>query len=100
MNNDLIRRSFLLKGLELSIDNMRRIAGNDKKINRAIDLVQSARDFAAAQPAVKAVEVVHCEECKNFGRNLENETYCKAVGGLTDPEENDFCSYGERRGEE
>ena len=48
-------------------------------------------------PAVDAVEVVRCKDCKRFHRNLENDTYCDCVGGLSDPEEHDFCSYGERR---
>lgn len=41
------------------------------------------------------VLVVRCKDCKHFRRNLENDTYCDCVGGLSDPEENDFCSYGE-----
>lgn len=48
-------------------------------------------------PTVDAVEVVRCAQCKHFKRNLENDTYCSSVNGLTDPEEDDFCSYGERR---
>jgi hypothetical protein len=46
---------------------------------------------------VDAVEVLRCKDCKHFGYNLENDTLCRAVSGLSDPEENDFCSYGERR---
>ena len=44
-----------------------------------------------------AVPVVRCRDCKHFKRNLENDTYCSSVNGLTDPEEDDFCSYGERK---
>ena len=51
-------------------------------------------------PTVDAVEVVRCKDCKHFGHNIENETYCRCTGGLSDPEENDFCSYGERRAED
>ena len=47
-------------------------------------------------PTVDAVEVVRCAQCKHFKRNLENDTYCSSVNGLTDPQEDDFCSYGER----
>ena len=53
-----------------------------------------------SQAAVDAVEVVRCKDCKHFRRNLENDTYCDCVGGLTGPEENDFCSYGERKDNE
>ena len=34
-----------------------------------------------------------CEECSNFGYNLENDTYCGCPEGLSDPKEVDFCSY-------
>ena len=46
---------------------------------------------------VDAVSVVRCAQCKHFKRNLENDTYCSSVNGLTDPQEDDFCSYGERK---
>ena len=45
--------------------------------------------------AVDAVIPVRCAQCKHFKRNLENDTYCSSVNGLTDPQEDDFCSYGE-----
>ena len=48
-------------------------------------------------PAVDAVIPVRCAQCKHFKRNLENDTYCSRVNGLTDPQEDDFCSYGERK---
>ena len=51
-------------------------------------------------PAVDAVIPVRCAQCKHFKRNLENDTYCSSVNGLTDPQEDDFCSYGEKRGSE
>ena len=46
---------------------------------------------------VDAVPVVRCAQCKHFKHNLENDTYCSSVNGLTDPQEDDFCSYGERK---
>ena len=46
---------------------------------------------------VDAVIPVRCAQCKHFKRNLENDTYCSSVNGLTDPEKDDFCSYGERK---
>lgn len=46
-----------------------------------------------------APPIGRCEECKRFGRNTENDTYCSCVGGLTDPEEDDFCSYFEPKEE-
>ena len=49
---------------------------------------------------VDAVPVVRCKDCKHFKRNLENDTYCSSVNGLTNPLEDDFCSYGERRADD
>ena len=54
-------------------------------------------DDIESAPTVDAVEVVRCAQCKHFKRNLENDTYCSSVNGLTDPQEDDFCSYGERK---
>lgn len=51
--------------------------------------------FGGIAPDV--VKVVRCKDCKHFGYNLENDTLCRVVSGLSDPEENDFCSYGEKR---
>ena len=51
-------------------------------------------------PAVDAVIPVRCAQCKHFKRNLENDTYCSSVNGLTDPQEDDFCSYGERKSDD
>ena len=58
-----------------------------------------AKQIADA-PTVDAVPVVRCAQCKHFKRNLENDTYCSSVNGLTDPQEDDFCSYGERRADD
>ena len=45
------------------------------------------------------VKVVRCKDCKHFRRNLENDAYssCVCCGGMADPEETDFCSFGERK---
>ena len=56
-----------------------------------------AKSFIDDAPTVDAVPVVRCKDCKHFKRNLENDTYCSSVNGLTDPQEDDFCSYGERK---
>ena len=50
--------------------------------------------------AVDAVPVVRCKNCRHFGCNLENDTFCRCCGGLSDTEEDDFCSYGERKDNE
>ena len=50
--------------------------------------------------SISAVPVVRCRECKHWKRNLENDTYCSHADGLSDPEEHDFCSYGQRKEDE
>ena len=63
-----------------------------------VNTVAAVKVAVAMQEAtVDAVEVVRCKDCKCFSRNFENDTLCRSVYGLSDPEEDDFCSYGERR---
>ena len=64
--------------------------------NEALTIAQYDIEFVDLMPD-DMVHVVRCKDCKHFRRNLENDTYCDCVGGLTDPEEYDFCSYGERK---
>lgn len=47
-------------------------------------------------PTVDAVEAVRYSKCKHFGHNMENDTYCSVVNGLSGSEPDDFYSYGER----
>ncbi len=88
--DDLISRSALLKeGIRGKY-----LVGADGSI---LIPVHCVRKYIKEAPAVDAVIPVRCTQCKHFKRNLENDTYCSSVNGLTDPEEDDFCSYGERR---
>ena len=69
--------------------------------------------FLKKQPTVDAVEVVRCRECKYWGDEAGKLQHsdgvlfarCKVHNYLIDgrhtgwcPTENDFCSYGERKG--
>ena len=47
-----------------------------------------------AMPAVDAVQVVRCKDCRHFKLNLENDPYCSHRNGLSDLKPDDFCSYG------
>lgn len=47
-------------------------------------------------PAVDAVEVVRCRDCKHYKPD-EYECGCDFAGGLPYVKADDFCSYGERR---
>lgn len=49
-------------------------------------------------PAVDAVEVVRCRDCKYFAIGGADRPWCRHEKGLCDDVESDyFCSYGERR---
>lgn len=45
-----------------------------------------------------AVEVVRCRDCKHYERNPNRGgPMCTEFLGLTIPDADDFCSYGERK---
>lgn len=97
MTNDLIRRSALLKDLEYD------------PAKRAIVQPQSTFGIILSAPAVDAVEVVRCVECRFNVNNMEADPLCLndytgadivcaywESDGLA---AEDFCSHGERRSE-
>lgn len=53
------------------------------------------------EPTVDAVKVVRCKDCIGKAHWYKNDYGCTICGmsGLFVVEDNDFCSYGERRGE-
>ena len=85
--DDLISRSALLAYIQTDVED----GGVSGMVGGAL------KRYVKRVPAVEAVIPVRCAQCKHFKRNLENDTYCSSVNGLTDPEEDDFCSYGERK---
>lgn len=60
---------------------------------------QRIQKLIANAPSVDAVPAVRCQDCKNFCRNNENDPYCADRRGLSDPEPDGFCNFGERREE-
>lgn len=84
---DLISRSALLADIQTDVED----GGVSGMVGGAL------KRYVKRAPAVDAVIPVRCAQCKHFKRNLENDTYCSSVNGLTDPQEDDFCSYGERK---
>lgn len=93
MNNDLISRSALMEKLG------QRARKHEYDECTELTIYEDMHEVKNA-PAVDAVIPVRCAQCNHFKRNLENDTYCSSVNGLTDPQEDDFCSYGEKRGSE
>ena len=84
---DLISRSALLADIQTDVED----GGVSGMVAGAL------RRYVRRAPVMDAVIPVRCAQCKHFKRNLENDTYCSSVNGLTDPQEDDFCSYGERK---
>ena len=90
MNNNLISRSALLEEFEWL--KMTVGSGSVGDIKDAIERIKKA-------PAVDAVEVVRCRDCKHWGTGYGGETeYCKVcefanymVGA------NGYCLYGEHK---
>ena len=60
---------------------------------------QKIQELIAYAPSIDAEPVVRCQDCKNFRRNEENDPYCADRRGLSDPEPDGYCSYGEQREE-
>lgn len=52
-------------------------------------------------PAVDAVPVVRCKDCKYWEIGKDYEPYCNHWGNMmADTVEDDFCSFGERKDNE
>ena len=102
MNNDLISRSALIEKIENTdwyhISESGNLAkGANSELHTPLFKADDIFTALENANAVDSVIPVRCAQCKHFKRNLENDTYCSSVNGLTDPEEDDFCSYGERK---
>lgn len=101
MNEDLISRSTLSEKLQAHHDFFVNGWGGFSNLpikdKIRVDEITNCIAEVMNAPAVDAVIPVRCAQCKHFKRNLENDTYCSSINGLTDPQEDDFCSYGERR---
>lgn len=67
--------------------------------NEFSDTYDKARilDLVDEQPAVDAVEVVRCKDCRFY---YKDEKWCERLGLCGAFNENDFCSHGERRKDE
>ena len=101
MNEDLISRSALSEKLQAHhdffVNGWGGFSNLPTKDKVRVDEITNCIAEVMNAPVVDAVIPVRCAQCKHFKRNLENDTYCSSVNGLTNPLEDDFCSYGERR---
>jgi hypothetical protein len=69
----------------------------DRYGNGFNDCLERVKDIIDEQPAIDAVEVVRCKDCKC----LTEDGFCwekiNSVVGYKIPNPYDFCSYGERK---
>lgn len=87
---DLISRE-ALKQFPIRRDHCDKENGDE----RFISGIESVLEYAEQLPAVDAVPVVRCKDCRYF--STANIPSCTSPYGIIDPEPDDFCSYGERR---
>ena len=55
---DYVSRAFLLEGMDLSIVAAKAMAGDDLVALKAVDIMQTLRDFVSEAPAARVVPVV------------------------------------------
>lgn len=70
----------------------------------AAGIVKVARDYnfvltvIDSTPTVDAVEVIRCKNCKWYVEDREFPPFCdNPICGMQHPNDETFCSYGERR---
>lgn len=95
MQNDLISRS----ALDVDLQNLVR------EYNRNCESDKSAGAFEALYhlrlaPAIDAVPVVYCRECRRWRVGLDRtNTWCALLNGM-ETVEPDYCSFGKRRADD
>lgn len=62
-----------------------------------IYLNESACDQIKMMPTIDAVPVVRCKDCTYYRDSNHIDHGCSSVYGITEPDDNDFCSYGQRK---
>ena len=80
MNNDLISREALLEAIRTDVAPL--------TLSMVFQHIYSA-------PAVDAVEVVRCKDCR-YGEDFGEECFCHYCGSDWNLPDH-YCSYGERR---
>lgn len=87
MDKEYIERKDVLKEL------------NRNSITKKITLADgvSIYDTIKNIPTTDVVEVVRCKNCKHFITDTFKRTMCNRTFTMFEMNENDFCSYGERK---
>lgn len=101
---DLISRSALIEKIESTdwyhISESGNLAkGANSKLHTPLFKADDIFTALENAPAVDAVEVVRCKDCKHY-HDFETHFDCNHICGMDYVQPNDFCSYGEKRGSE
>ena len=103
MTDELISKQTALDVLDILIADSARIAGDSKLVQKTVNIQRAMRNIIAKLPAVDAVPVVRCRDCKHLShlQGAKDDAHVCALGwGLRGiVAEEDFCSYGKRREE-
>lgn len=87
----LINQEDLLATLDGMVYTARDGSDVPRQVRMVVDAIRNA-------PAVDAVEVVRCDECKSFKDNMCEDEHIGAMVFRMRRKQNDFCSYGKRKG--
>ena len=68
-----------------------------KGLNKALNVAISAQKNLQITPTVDAVPVVRCRDCKYLYTDEYGFLVCVESGAMLDPEDDDYCSRGQRR---
>lgn len=103
MANDLISREAALEAARTGLKNFVGIQWTPENRHFVPKVVHGVRDALQNVPAIDAVEVVRCKDCKFYEAHRNRPGgYCwhwEYEEGMSPNvvEDDDFCSYGERR---
>lgn len=97
MNNDLISRSALSLKFTFVISALRNRLFADEIAQKTIDILKNFGTLIDEAPAVDAVEVVRCKDCKYVRPTLDGRYICGATTNPNWVSADHFCSYAERK---
>lgn len=79
-------------------ETMQLINQGETHIDNLAEGFTEAHRVIQEMPTVDAVEVVRCKDCIWYEKGKCYEQYCNHPShGIPYPDDNDFCSYGERK---
>lgn len=84
LNPEYIKTETLIRKGEAHLDTL---AEGYTEVHR---LIQNAS-------TIDAVPVVRCKDCTYYRDSNHIDHGCSSVYGITEPDDNDFCSYGHRK---